>query len=174
MQDQQSSSRLAIIRTSSFHNSSSRTIFTTLLLSLLCSACVVTPNSANVYKASEAQNEQIIRMAVVESVREVTIDKSGHSSGVGGAAGAVLGGIATSSHIGQGNGASAAGLVGAIIGGIAGQHIEANLKKRPGFEITVKLDNGELRAIVQDADEVFKAGERVRLLSSGGTTRVSH
>ncbi len=153
-----------------------RPIFSALMLSLLCglAGCAVTPNSANVYKASETQNEQIVRMAVVEAVREVTIDKSGHSNGVGTAAGAVLGGIATSSNIGKGNGATAAGVVGALLGGIAGQHIEANLKKRPGLEITVKLDNGELRAIVQDADEAFKVGERVRLLSSGGTTRVSH
>jgi outer membrane lipoprotein SlyB len=38
----------------------------------------------------------------------------------------------------------------------------------------VRLDNGELRAITQDADEPFRIGERVRLLSNGRTTRVTH
>lgn len=48
------------------------------------------------------------------------------------------------------------------------------IERRSGLEITVKLDNGELRAIVQEADEMFQPGERVRLLSSGGVTRVTH
>ena len=44
-----------------------------------------------------------------------------------------------------------------------------------GLEITVRLDNGDMRAITQTATgEVFQAGERVRLLSSGGVTRVTH
>jgi outer membrane lipoprotein SlyB len=39
----------------------------------------------------------------------------------------------------------------------------------------VRLDNGDLRAITQSATgEIFRAGERVRLLSSGGVTRVTH
>jgi outer membrane lipoprotein SlyB len=55
-----------------------------------------------------------------------------------------------------------------------GQPAEAHLNNRPGLEITVRLDNGELRAITQDADEPFRIGERVRLLSNGRTTRVTH
>jgi outer membrane lipoprotein SlyB len=43
-----------------------------------------------------------------------------------------------------------------------------------GVELTVRLDNGELRAIVQEVDgQQFKPGDRVRLLSQGGVTRVS-
>jgi outer membrane lipoprotein SlyB len=38
----------------------------------------------------------------------------------------------------------------------------------------VRLQNNELRAITQDADEEFKPGERVRLVSSNGVTRVTH
>ena len=46
--------------------------------------------------------------------------------------------------------------------------------RKPGIEVTVKLDNGELRAVTQEADENFRPGERVRLLSGSGVTRVSH
>ncbi len=88
--------------------------------------------------------------------------------------GAALGGIAAGSNVGHGNGSAAAGIIGAVAGGIIGQHVEQNLQTRKGLEITVKLDNGELRAITQDADELFVPGERVRLLSSGRTTRVTH
>ncbi len=46
---------------------------------------------------------------------------------------------------------------------------------RDGVELTVRLDNGDLRAITQEqTGELFRAGDRVRLLSSGGTTRVTH
>ena len=133
--------------------------------------CAVQPNSANVYKARQAQNEQSVRMGTVESVRQVTIDKG--ESGTGVLAGAALGGVAGSA-VGGGKGAIAASILGAVAGGIAGQSIEANSANKPGFEITVRLDNGDLRAIVQDADEQFRPGERVRLLSYGRTTRVTH
>ena len=65
-------------------------------------------------------------------------------------------------------------LVGAVAGGLIGNRVEADANRKPGYEITVKLDNGELRAITQLADEMFRPGERVRLLSNGITTRVSH
>lgn len=141
-------------------------------LSSLAAGCAVTPNSASVYNTRQAQGEQTVRMGVVESIRNVTIDKG--SSGVGTVAGGALGGIAAGSAIGGGNGALAAGIVGALAGGLVGNHVEANMANRPGLEITVRLDNGELRAITQDADEAFRIGERVRLLSNGRTTRVTH
>jgi outer membrane lipoprotein SlyB len=134
--------------------------------------CATSPNSANVYSSRQAQGEQIVRMGVVESVRNVTIDKG--KSGVGALGGAALGGIAAGSAIGGGNGALAAGIVGALIGGAAGDRVDQNLSNKPGLEITVRLDNGELRAITQDADEAFRPGERVRLLSGSGVTRVTH
>jgi len=141
-------------------------------LAALLAGCAVTPNSASVYSSRQAQGEQTVRMGVVESVRNVTIDKG--ASGVGTVAGAALGGIAVGSNVGSGNGALASGIVGALLGGVAGNQIESRLSNKPGLEITVRLDNGELRAITQDADELFRVGERVRLLSSGRTTRVTH
>jgi outer membrane lipoprotein SlyB len=41
----------------------------------LLSACAQPNNSGSVYRASQTQNEQSVRMGYVESVREVTIDK---------------------------------------------------------------------------------------------------
>lgn len=141
-------------------------------VSSLVAGCAVPPNSASVYGTRQAQGEQTVRMGVVESVRNVTIDKG--ASGIGTLAGGALGGIAAGSNVGGGNGALAAGIVGALIGGVAGNQIESRVSNKPGLEITVRLDNGELRAITQDADELFRVGERVRLLSSGRTTRVTH
>lgn len=144
----------------------------TLAIAATLAGCVVAPQSASVYRPYQTQNEQVVRMGQVESVREVTIAQ--RDTGTGTMAGAALGGIAAGSNVGGGNGAIAAGILGAVAGGAIGSHLEANMNNRKGFEITVKLDNGELRAITQEADEMFRPGERVRLLSSGRTTRVTH
>jgi len=129
-------------------------------------------SSGSVYSSSQARGEQTVRMGVVESVRQVTIE--GSKSGVGTIAGGAIGGVA-GSNIGGGNRGSAVGtILGAVAGGVAGSAIEQSATKKQGLEITVKLDNGELRAVTQDADEVFRPGERVRLLSGSGVTRVTH
>ena len=123
------------------------------------------------YRSYEARGEQSVRFGVVESVRDVKIDA--YDSGVGTATGAVLGGIA-GSNMGRGNGEVAGALAGAILGGVIGQNIEKSANDRPGVEITVLLDSGRYIAVVQQADEAFRAGDRVRVLSGRRTTRVTH
>ena len=69
----------------------------------------------------------------------------------------------------------AGAIAGRLIGAVAGNAVENGVATRSGVEITVRLDNGDLRAITQSATgEIFQAGDRVRLLSSGGVTRVTH
>jgi outer membrane lipoprotein SlyB len=113
----------------------------------------------------------LVRMGIVDSVRTVTIE--GTQSGVGVVAGGVLGGIA-GSNVGKGSGATAGAVVGAVLGGLAGQAIEEQGSKKAGLEITIRLDSGQLIAVTQEADEAFHPGERVRILSGEGLTRVSH
>lgn len=143
-----------------------------LAVAATLAGCAVAPQSASVYRSYQTQNEQSVRMGQVESVRDVII--ANRDTGTGTMAGATLGGLAAGSNIGGGNGAIAAAIIGAVAGGALGSHAEKNLNSRKGFEITVKLDSGELRAITQEADELFRPGERVRLLSAGHTTRVTH
>lgn len=133
--------------------------------------CAVAPNSSNVYSGYQTQGEQSVRMGVVESVRNVMIDKG--QSGMGTIGGAALGGIAGSA-IGGGRGSVLGAVGGAVAGGLIGQHVEQNMNTKPGLEITVRLDNGRLTAVTQDADVPFYPGDRVRLLSDGRTTRVTH
>jgi outer membrane lipoprotein SlyB len=149
-----------------------KTILTLALAAATLAGCATAPHSGSVYRSYQTQNEQAVRLGMVESVREVTIVN--RDSGTGTMAGAALGGIAAGSNVGGGNGSAAAAIAGALAGGIIGNRIEANVNNKKGFEITVKLDNGELRAITQAADELFQPGERVRLLSDGRTTRVTH
>jgi outer membrane lipoprotein SlyB len=154
----------------------SRLIVATLIAgSLAMSGCAVNSSSPDVFTASQAQREQTVRMATVDSVRAVRIStNNGQPSGVGAVGGAALGALAGSS-IGGGRGSVATGIVGGIGGAVAGNAVENRVAMRDGIEITVRLDNGDMRAITQTATgEIFRAGDRVRLLSSGGVTRVTH
>ena len=62
---------------------------------------------------------------------------------------------------------------GAVVGAIAGSAIEKNANDRKGVEVTVRLEGGKLIAITQEKDEEFRVGDRVRILSGQGATRVS-
>ena len=127
--------------------------------------------SGSAYSRSQTRGEMHVRMGIVESVRTVTIE--GTQSGVGVVAGGALGGLA-GSNVGQGSGATAGAIVGAVLGGLAGQAIEEQGSKKAGVEITIRLDSGQIIAVTQEADEQFHPGERVRILSGDGVTRVSH
>jgi outer membrane lipoprotein SlyB len=145
----------------------------TVVLVAFCAAVLsgcATSRSGDVYSRQEALREQTVRLATVESVRPVTIQ--GTRSGIGAAAGGIAGGVA-GSGVGSGRGSAIAGVLGAVGGGVAGQAIEEGTTRKPGVEITVRLENGELRAIVQEETDKFVAGQKVRLISSGGVTRVS-
>ncbi len=122
------------------------------------------------YSREQARREQTVRMGYVESLREVKLE--GTRSGVGPAAGAVVGGIAGST-VGQGRGSAIAAVIGAVAGGVAGQATEQGVTGKRGVEVTVKLDNGQMVAITQEADDTFRPGDRVRILSDGATSRVT-
>jgi outer membrane lipoprotein SlyB len=143
---------------------------------LAVTGCAYNSSSADVYSANQAQREATVRMGMVESVRLVTISSNnGQPSGLGAVGGGALGAVAGST-IGGGKGSIITAIVGGLAGAVAGNAIENGVANRQGVEITVRLDNGDLRAITQarsDA-EIFRAGERVRLVSSGGVTRVTH
>lgn len=135
----------------------------------LLAACA--SQSGSSYSRAQTRHEMSVRMGVVESVRHVTIE--GTKSPVGAGAGAIVGGIA-GSKVGQGRGSDVGAVLGAVAGGVAGAVIEEKATRKDGLEITVKLENGSYIAVTQEADEDFKPGERVRILSGDGATRVSH
>ncbi|WXK32571.1 glycine zipper 2TM domain-containing protein [Mycetohabitans rhizoxinica] len=151
------------------------TLVVMLSTSLSLAACFTPAGSADVYTASQAQREQTVRMGTVESVRAVHIaadNEGGAALGTfgGGALGAVAG-----SSIGGGRGSILTGIIGGIAGAVAGNTVAQQAGTSNGLEITVRLDNGDLRSITQAATgEAFRAGDRVRLLSAGGVTRVTH
>ena len=123
------------------------------------------------YTRGQVRGEQSVRIGTVENVRDVTIDA--RDTGTGTLAGAAIGGVAGST-VGGGSRANAVGAIaGALVGGIIGSAVEKNNNDRVGVEVTVRLEGGKMIAITQEKDEDFRVGDRVRILSGQGTTRVT-
>jgi outer membrane lipoprotein SlyB len=85
----------------------------------------------------------------------------------------VIGGLLGNS-IGHGDGRGIATILGAVGGGVAGNAIEHNATAQSGTEIVVRLDSGASIAVVQGASEQFETGQRVRVLTGRGGSRVEH
>src|SRR5712664_3309423 len=118
---------------------------------LAASALAVAGGCASIapqdYGYSEARSVQSVAYGTIESVRPVRLNED--HGGVGTAAGA-------------------------IGGGLAGNALERNATAQSGTEIVVRLDSGATIAVVQGASEQFEAGQRVRVLTGRGGSRVEH
>ncbi|CAD5198328.1 glycine zipper 2TM domain-containing protein [Pseudomonas sp. FEN] len=125
------------------------------------------------YSRDEARRVQTIRMGTIESLRPVKIE--GTNSPIGAGAGAIVGGVGGSA-IGGGRGSIVTAVIGAVAGGVLGNMAEKGLTSAQGVEITVREDDGSMRAYVQEVqpNEIFRVGERVRIATVGGTSRVTH
>ncbi|KUM44421.1 hypothetical protein [Pseudomonas sp. EpS/L25] len=128
--------------------------------------------SGDVYSRDEARQVQTVRTGTITALRPVTIE--GTKSPVGAGAGAVVGGIGGSA-IGGGRGSFVTAIIGAVAGGLLGAATEEGFTKANGVEITVKEDDGGTRAYVQAVNkgEMFRVGERVRIMTVNGTSRVA-
>ena len=141
-----------------------------VLLASTLGACA-SSKSGDVYTRGEARTVHTVKMGVVESVRQVKLE--GTKTPIGTGTGAVVGGVAGTT-VGGGRGQVITTVLGALAGGMAGSAAEEGLTRKDGIEITVKLDSGNMIAVVQEADETFSPGDRVRILEADGITRVSH
>lgn len=144
--------------------------FTALALMLGGCASSLTGDS---YTRDEARSVQTVRMGTIESLRPVRIE--GTKTPIGAGAGAVAGGIGGST-VGHGRGSAVAAVIGAVAGGLIGAATEEGFTRTQGVEITVREDDGTMRAYVQEVqpNEIFRVGERVRIMSVSGTSRVAH
>ncbi|PZP23683.1 MULTISPECIES: glycine zipper 2TM domain-containing protein [Pseudomonas] len=128
--------------------------------------------TGDTYSRDEARVVQTVRMGSIEALRPVKIE--GTKTPIGAGAGAVVGGVA-GSGVGGGRGSLVAAVIGAVAGGLLGSAAEEGLTKTQGVEITVREDDGSMRAYVQEVEpnQVFRVGQRVRILTVDGTSRVS-
>jgi outer membrane lipoprotein SlyB len=121
------------------------------------------------YDYSEVGSRQSVAYGTVESVRPVRLNED-HAE-VGTAAGAVVGGLLGSTLF-RGPARLASTVVGAVAGGVGGNALEHEATARKGDEIVVRLDRGETIAVTQGGLRDFERGQRVRVLTGPGGSRV--
>lgn len=148
-------------------------VFLSLALAALAVGGCASKLSGDTYTREEARAVQIVRMGTITALRPVHIE--GTKTPIGTGAGAVVGGIGGST-IGSGRGSAVAAVIGAMAGGLLGAATEEGMTRTQGVEITVREDDGTMRAYVQAVaeGEIFRVGERVRILSVNGNSRVAH
>ena len=142
-----------------------------LLFVAVATAGCASSMSGGAYSRDQVRQVEEVRMATVESVRDIKIE--GTKTPIGTAAGTIVGGIA-GSNVGAGKGSSIGSVLGAVAGGVVGSAVEEGATRQDGLEITIKFDDGRMIAVAQGADEKFQPGDRVRVLTGGGVTRISH
>lgn len=136
---------------------------------LFLGACA-TSRSGQVYTREQARTVHTVYTGTVLQVQEVTIE--GTQTGAGAVLGGALGAVAGQT-IGGGSGRVLSTVGGAVGGALAGSVVEKKATTAVGIEITVELDNGRVIAVVQEKDDEFQVGDRVRVLEApDGTTRI--
>jgi outer membrane lipoprotein SlyB len=89
---------------------------------------------------------------------------SGGTSGAGAVVGGLVGAIA-GNQVGSGSGRTAATVAGAVGGAAIGNRVEANRNNaQDQYQISVRMDNGDYRTVVQDSVYDLRVGNRVRIV----------
>ncbi|MCX4028523.1 glycine zipper 2TM domain-containing protein [Endozoicomonas sp. SM1973] len=127
--------------------------------------------SGESYSRNEARQLQTVKMGTVIDVKLVQIE--GTKSGVGAIAGAAAGGIAGST-VGGGRGSDIAAIAGAVAGGLLGGKAEEAYTRSQGVQLTIELYDGSYVSVVQQVSPNvrFRPGDRVRILTQNGVSRV--
>lgn len=102
-----------------------------------------------------------INCGVVESAH--VIQQQAPASGLGAAAGAVLGGV-LGHQVGGGNGKTLATIAGAVGGGLAGNAVEKNSKTSSTYEVIVVMDNGSRQRFLMDVQR-WRQGDLVQIVN---------
>ena len=137
---------------------------------LLWAVACQTTQGSRTYTDRQAQQPQMVYYGTVLKVSEVQIKKE--KTGIGAVGGAVVGGI-VGSTIGSGRGRTLATTGGALAGAAAGSGAEGAAGTRTALEIEVETDDGRIMVVVQEADDQYAVGDRIRLIEGpDGSVRV--
>lgn len=148
-----------------------------ILLSILAlGGCATGGFSPDVVSRDAAAKSQYVQSGVVVSVRNVTIEGDRDS---GNLFGSILGAIVGSNIGGEDDETTreVGAVVGTSVGSVVGQNVGESLSRKAGVEIIIKLDTNEreisiVQEMPEDVDYSFKAGDKVRIVRSGGKARV--
>jgi outer membrane lipoprotein SlyB len=118
--------------------------------------------STPVTTAATSSTSSATGYGVVQSVNLVQ-QQQRPGIGLGSVAGAVVGGV-LGNQVGSGSGRTAATIAGAAGGGLVGHQMEGNMANASqAYQVTVRMDNGSVQTLTQQAQPDVQIGERVRL-----------
>jgi outer membrane lipoprotein SlyB len=143
-----------------------RTISTVVVVvAAFVTGCQSTNQGSKTYKSSQTQRAQSVQYGTVLAVADVTIAPDSTAGGAVG--GAVVGGIL--GHAITGRSSSSTRRVGATLGAVGGAAAGSAAARtggtKPGVEIEVELDDGRVMVIVQEKDDEYAVGDKVRVLT---------
>lgn len=143
-------------------------VMTCIIIGLV--GCQGTKTGTPTYSRSQASTPLSVYSGTVLKVADVQIQDN--TSGAGTVIGGVTGGI-VGSTIGSGRGRRLATTAGALAGAGAGSAASQAAATKAALELEVELDNGRIMVIVQEKDDVFMVGDRVRIIEArDGSMRV--
>ena len=148
-----------------------------ILISILAlGGCATGGFSPDVVSRDAAAKSQYVQSGVVVSVRNVTIEGDRDS---GNLFGSIVGAIVGSNIGGEDDDTTrqVGAVVGTAAGSVVGQNVGESLSRKAGVEIIIKLDTNEreisiVQAMPENVNYSFRAGDKVRIVRSGGKARV--
>jgi outer membrane lipoprotein SlyB len=114
--------------------------------------------------AREAPGAQPLSGARFGVVDRIEVIRKGDGSNIAGTViGLIVGGL-IGHQIGSGSGNTAATIAGAAGGAVAGHEIERRSRgPNEAFRVSVRMDNGSFRVVVQEHITDLRPGDRVRI-----------
>ncbi|MGN6702607.1 MAG: glycine zipper 2TM domain-containing protein [Burkholderiaceae bacterium] len=98
----------------------------------------------------------------IESIQAV--QHAAQPSGLGIAAGAIVGGL-LGNHVGGGNGRAIATVAGAVGGGYAGNEVEKRTRSTTTYEVRVRMEDGSMRTVPQSSMNGWQVGDHVKVVN---------
>jgi outer membrane lipoprotein SlyB len=124
---------------------------------------------SGVYARQEVGQAAFVETGTIVSMRPVTVETSGST---GALVGAAAGGVGGSFIGGDWRSNLLAGIAGAVVGGVVGSAAERGLTQGTATEFIVEVQGGGTIAVVQGNDDGLRVGDRVTILR-GQRTRLT-
>jgi len=145
-------------------------ILTLVVAICIISSCSTSSLRPDIVDRSTAQKAQSVVFGVIEDVTKVTIEGDRE---LGALAGGVIGGAVGKSNSDEEIESGVGAILGSLIGSKVGAEIGSSVSKMEGVELLILKDSGRYISIIQEAaDFNFQAGQAVKIVMSGGKSRV--
>ena len=134
-----------------------------LATTALLTGCASTSTQPYNSGYNSGYNNVSMGYGTIESI-QVT-QGANRTSGAGAILGGVVGALA-GNQVGSGSGRTAATVAGGVAGAAIGNNVERtrNAGGQEQYQINVRMDNGEYRAVSQDSVYDLRVGNRVRIV----------